>query len=146
MTDQEQLKHAHRDRVVEACSLAIRHAALLLSPSMQQLADELILKDDPRKLQARKREAVGADLSLILALERLSGLRKTQAWMRQGHYIGLLTDCWCGVAEGLDRQSFRRGKRWVGEDGPLALGEKSYQKEVVMPLIEQSFRTMWDGQ
>jgi hypothetical protein len=137
VTDQEQLKYAHRDRVVDACALAIRHAALLLSPSMQKLADEL-LKDDPRKLQARKREAVGADLSLILALEKLFRLRTTNAWVAQHHYIGLLTDCWVGVAERRDRE--------LRNDGSLGLAEQEYQQTVVKPMIQRSFETLWAAQ
>lgn len=143
---QEQLKFEHRDRVADACALAIRHTALLLSPAMQKYADEIILNDDPWKRHGQKPQAHGPELSLIYALEKLSDLRKTHAWVRQGNYIDLLTACWCGVAEGLDRQSFRDGKRWEGEDGPMALAEKGYQKEVVMPLIEGSFEKLWAAQ
>jgi hypothetical protein len=135
----EELKHAHRDRVVDACALAIRHAALLLSAEMRQFADEIILKDDPRKLQARKRQALSADLSLIYALEKLSGLRKTHAWVAQHHYIGLLHLCWCGVAE-------LRDKELRNLDGLLGLAEHEYQEKVVKHLIQRSFETLWEEQ
>jgi hypothetical protein len=143
--DQEQLKYEHRDRVVDACALAIRHAALLLSPEMQAFADEIILKDNPQKIGQRKREAHGVDLRLIYALERLSRLRRTEAWVSQRHYLDLLTACWCGVAEEMDRQRFREGKR-EGEGDALRVAEQAYQQTVVKPLIEASFRTMWDEQ
>jgi hypothetical protein len=139
MTDQEQLKHEHRDRVVSACALAIRHAALLLSPAMQKYADEVIRNDDPWKHHGRKPQARGPELSLISALEKLSDLRKTHAWVRQGHYIGLLTDCWCGVAE-------RRDNELRNRDGSLGLAEQEYQQTVVKPLIQQSFETLWAAQ
>jgi hypothetical protein len=137
--DQERLKFEHRGRVVDACSLAIRHVALLLSPSMQKYAEEIIRNDDPWKRQCQKPQAHGSELSLIYALEKLSALRKTHAGVAQHHYIGLLTDCWVGVAE-------RRDKELRNLDGRLGIAEQAYQQTVVKPLIQRSFEVLWEEQ
>jgi hypothetical protein len=139
MPDQEQLKFEHRDRVVDACGLAIKHAALLLSPAMQQYADEIIRNNDPWKRQCKKPQAHGSELSLLYALKNLSSLRKTNAWVSQRHYIGVLHLCWCGVAE-------LRDKELRNLDGSLGLAEQEFQQTVVKPLIQKSFETLWAAQ
>jgi hypothetical protein len=137
---QEQLKFEHWDRVVEACSLAIRHAALLADPAMQRFVEEIIAKDDPKKIRDRKGNASGVDMGLLLALERLSKLRTTNAWVNQRNYFDLLVCCWCEVAEQRDKE-LRNWERLV-----LKEAEQAYHAEVVMPLIQQSFETLWAAQ
>jgi hypothetical protein len=152
---------AHCKRVADACGLAIKHVALLLRPSTQKLVDEILVDGPTRRKQSLAKiksriehmELEGdymrpcdAEIGLLRALEFLvSRLWNDSVWWTR-RYTSLLCDCWNGVAEPIDRQNWRRGMHWEGEDGPLVAAEKTYHREVVIPLIEQSFRTLWNQQ
>jgi hypothetical protein len=152
----------HCKRVADACGLAIKHAALLLRPSTQKFVDEILADGPTRRRQSLAKikgrmehtehlegdymKPCDAEIGLLRALEFLvSRLWNDSVWWTR-RYTSLLCDCWNGVAEPLDRQNWRRGMHWDGEDGPLVVGEKKYHREVVIPLVEESFRTMWDKQ
>ena len=137
MTDQ-QIKDEHRVRVVHACRLAVNHAALLcgaMTDFVERLtSEEALNRPDSRvKIEECKYKLDSAELHLILAVEKLYSLQRTKKAVDRHHYAELLTLCWSGVGDCLDR----RNDGDLG--GPLQSGEQRYQNEVVLPLIQESF-------
>ena len=145
MTEQEELKWDHRLRVTQACTLAVIHASALLSQSMQEFVDDLTKRLDREadctvKINRLKRGLAKScpDFQILRALEKLLKLAYTERWVGQRDYFDLLILCWNGVAENIDRKN--------NGDGSLPAAERAYQKQVVVPLIEASFRTLWAAQ
>jgi hypothetical protein len=149
----QEFRVEHRERVTHACTLAIQHAALLVSESVREFARVMTSTEaldratsSLAKIRKQKRGLEGAELNLILAVEKLYRLHATQGWVNGRVFNGLLTLCWNGVGERLDMDNFARGERPPPNDyggGPLQAGEQKYQTEVVMPLIRASFEIVW---
>jgi hypothetical protein len=138
---EEQIKDEHRERVVHACRLAVNHAALLcgaMTAFVERLTsdDALSRPDSLVKVEDCKLKLDDAELHLILAVEKLYRLHRTKKQVGQAHYLDLLTFCWNGVGECLDRRNDQ--SKWEGFDGPFQSGEQKYQHDVVLPLIRES--------
>jgi hypothetical protein len=144
--NQDSLKLEHCQRVSHACERALQHASFLLDASMQDFVNEILARGpthmDSCLREIKKRE--GASLPERRLLEGLrivvSRLWRGDVWLCRGHYETVLAACWSGVAEEIDRAN---GERL---DGPLQVAEQAYQRDFVLPIIEESFKTMWAAQ
>jgi hypothetical protein len=139
VTDQ-QSKNEHRERIVHACRLAINHAALLcgaMSGFVERLtSDEALDRPDSLvKIEDCVLKLDSAELHLIQAVEKLYELHRKKKQVDHHHYADLLMLCWNGVGDCLDRRND------ASFNGPLQSGEQTFQNEVVLPLIKQSFET-----
>jgi hypothetical protein len=144
--DQDQIKIEHRQRIVEALVLGIRHTALLCPP-IREFVEEVTSKDaldqmDLRKIKDRKRGLAKAEQNLLLAVEGLYRLHASNAWIASRDYEGLLILLWHGVAETLDMDNFAKGEHYTG-DGPLQEGEQRYHSAIIRPLVQSAFEEMW---
>jgi hypothetical protein len=145
--DNQESKVAHRDRIVEMLAGAIRHTALLCCPAIQGFVEEVTSKealdrtDSFGKIRERKRGGK-AESNLLLAVEKLYGLRASNAWIASRDYEGLLILLWHGVGETLDLENFAKGERFSG-DGPLQGETQRYLDSVIRPLILASFEIVW---
>jgi hypothetical protein len=138
------LKLEHCQRVSHAVELAITHAALSLSESAQAFVNEVLVdrrsESCLREISKRQSQAGTPERRLMEALKILvSHLWKNNAWISRGHYEEALLLC-LGVAEKVDQIN------GAGLDGPAHTMATAYHRDYVLPIIEESFKTMWAAQ
>jgi hypothetical protein len=144
--NQDNLKLEHCQRVSHACGLAVRHASLLLGASMQEFVSGIIdvgpSRIDHCLREINKRQGSSArERRLLEALRVLvARLWKGDVWLCRRHFEEVLCGCTYGVADLIDRANNE------GFDGPAQVAEQAFQRDFVLPIIEESFKTLWAAQ
>jgi hypothetical protein len=67
-------------------------------------------------------------------------LWKNDIWLCRRHFEEVLSGCTYGVADLIDRANNE------GFDGPAQVAERAFQRDFVLPIIEESFKTLWAAQ
>jgi hypothetical protein len=144
---------AHCRRVADACGLAIKHASQLLGEPTQAFVDEILTDPGPHRIASclaqitQRQPATNAETSLLVALKIVvNKLWKYEPAVTRHHFPRVLLICWNSIGEQLDREAFRQGERWDGGNGPRQTGEMAYHDEVITPMIQRSFETLWKEQ
>jgi hypothetical protein len=133
----------HCQRVSHACGLAVRHASLLLGAPMQEFVSGIIdlgpSRIDHCLREINKRQGGSAPERRLLEALRVLVARvwKGDLWLCRRHFEEVLSGCTYGVADLIDRANNE------GFDGPAQTAEMNYQRDFILPIIEESFKTLW---
>ena len=140
------LKLEHCQRVSHACESAVRHASLLLDQSTRDFVSRII-NLGPSQRGVCLREITKREGSTVLERRMLEALRilvdklwQGNLWVSRSHFEEVLVRCRMSIPEKVDALN------GAGFDGPAVVAETEYQRDFVLPIIEESFKTLWAEQ